>query len=428
MKVWDVVIVGAGPAGSTAASVTARAGLSVLLIDKARFPRDKPCAGGVSVKSLHEIGLTPPREVIQREITGLILGGPGGGSSGGHSGFLIRHPAGERIAVTVRRREFDAFLVDLATAEGACFRDGVEVSGLEERDDSVSLRLATCGCPGYSRPDYFRPGHSQPVHSQEEGITARFVIGADGAMGRTAALSGLRRRWRRFELGLGIFVEVAPGEASPEAFQLYCLPGIPCSFGWVFPYRDSVNVGLGASALFSDRVIGTFHSFFGHVKTLWHLGEPAGSPTCYILPAGGFARRIATKRVLLAGDAAGLVDPFSGEGIYSAVVSGRMAGEVVAGALRGDLAPGQASREYQRACHARLTRQFRLAMIMSLMSGYKSATGFRLVQHDPGITENLVRLMKEGDHVYRRLLWWHLQCLPVGLLRVAGINRQGTRK
>ncbi|HHY97420.1 MAG TPA: geranylgeranyl reductase family protein [Firmicutes bacterium] len=369
MDIWDLVVIGAGPAGSSAARVAANLGLRVLLIDKARFPRDKRCAGGVSRKALAAIPEPLPGNVIEREITSLILGGPGD--------FLIQESTGAPIAVTVRRSVFDSFLVDLAIGAGAEFRDNTEVLDLDEHEGFVSISLGN-------------------VPRAAENVRASFVIGADGAQGKVAALSGIRRKWRRIELGVGLYIETTLGKAPPEAMHLYCLPELPCSFGWMFPYRDSANVGIGTWGPFSSRIPPVFHSFLERLKTKWGIRNLSQCRKRYILPAGGFTRRIAKSRILLAGDAAGMVDPFSGEGIYYAIKSGAMAAETVARAIRSYAHPADIAMGYQRLCYSHFIKEFRLSAIRAFTSGYKNKIGFWFLRHDPRIAKRLIDIITGG--------------------------------
>src|SRR3954454_649900 len=154
MEKFDVTVVGAGPAGSTTAYCLARAGASVLLIDKARFPRDKPCGGGISARALQELPIDPS-PVVEHVVDKMEL------SFGGGRSFV--RGGCRPLAHMTQRRRLDHFLASQAAAAGAEFRDDVTVTEVSEQGVRVEGRL----------------------------IPTRLLIGADGANGATARSLGL---------------------------------------------------------------------------------------------------------------------------------------------------------------------------------------------------------------------------------------------
>ncbi len=208
MERYDVAIVGAGPAGSTVAYRLARARARVLLIDKMRFPRDKPCGGGLTMRAVRELPF-PVEPVVEDRITRTrcrLRYGP-----------KIEHESPRVLCLMTQRRRLDAFLVEQAVAAGAEFRDGVHVAV----DSETELRV-----------------DGRPV---EVGA----VIGADGANGITA---------RSLGLGGAIVNGVAlEGNLPYEGLPLGSWHGtlvlelgtVPGGYGWIFPKGDHVNVGVG---------------------------------------------------------------------------------------------------------------------------------------------------------------------------------------
>jgi len=156
--VWDVLVVGAGPAGSSAARVAAEGGARVLLLDRARFPRYKTCGGGITGFSLRAMP-DAARRAFEAEITDFGL------SRRGRDRVMLH--ADEAFLRMVQRERFDQLLVDEAVAAGAVFRDGSSVRGLAEDDDGVTVRL------------------------EGEQLRARVVVGADGSNGRTGGYVGV---------------------------------------------------------------------------------------------------------------------------------------------------------------------------------------------------------------------------------------------
>ena len=288
-----MLVVGAGPAGSAAAIHLARGGARVLLADRARFPRDKPCGGGLTGRALRHLpcDVSPVVEhVVDRFVLRL-----------GYGRRFARGSEGPLILMTQRRR-LDLHLAEQAASAGAEFRDATRVERLVVDGDGVSALV------GSSR------------------VRAPFVVGADGANGIVARAAGL---------GEGIVTGVAleanadwavldPAPYSGSAWvELGVVPG---GYGWVFPKSDHANLGVGGwhgegSRLRAHlerlaRVHGADPTLLrdvrGHRLPMRRLGAPA-----------------ARGRALLVGDAAGLVDPLSGDGMYEAFVSARLAADAV---------------------------------------------------------------------------------------------------
>lgn len=296
MKV-DVLVVGAGPAGSSAAIHLARGGARVLLADKARFPRDKPCGGGLTGRALKRIPVDPT-PVIERDV----------------DRFELRLRYGTRFARThseplirmTQRRRLDAFLAEHAAAAGAELRDGARVEPIELDDTGVTARVGA------------------------DTVRAAVVIGADGANGVVARAAGLGDGIvRGVALEGNVPFDALRGELDRTAvIELAVLPG---GYGWVFPKGDHANLGVGGWGSEGPRLrdhlarlagehglsLDVLTDLRGHRLPMRRLGTPAGR-----------------GRVLLVGDAAGLVDPLSGDGLYEAFVSSRLAADAI---LDGDL-------------------------------------------------------------------------------------------
>jgi geranylgeranyl reductase family protein len=285
---FDAVVVGAGPAGSATAIRLARGGARVLLADRARFPRDKPCGGGLTGRAARElpVDVTPVVEDVVRTFEVRL---------GYRKRFERR--SDEPLVLMTQRRRLDAFLAEQAAAAGAVFRDGITVEGLTVGPDGAELRVG-----------------GSPVH-------ARVLVGADGVNGRIARAAGL---------GGGILYGIAlegngplrdtqPGRATVE------LGVVPGGYGWVFPKDGHANYGVGGWAAEGPRLR-------EHLRRLCaEHGVDAGALSDL------HGRRLPIRRttgvargpVLLVGDAAGLVDPLSGDGIYEALVSARLAAEAI---------------------------------------------------------------------------------------------------
>jgi geranylgeranyl reductase family protein len=269
---FDALVVGAGPAGSMTAFHLARGGARVLVVDKARFPRDKPCGGGVTLRAVRQLpfSIAP---VVEDEIEVLELGV----RYRRRSARRLRRPA---ILMTTRRR-LDEFLLDRAQEAGAEFR-----------------------------------------HGTKGGVAAAVVIGADGANGTTGREAGLPGHFKTIGLEANAAVD-AERFAGKAVLELGVVPG---GYGWIFPKGDHVNVGVGGWLEEGPRLR-------EHLARLCREHRiPQGAVTDvrgHHLPCRTPGAPIGAGRTLLVGDAAGLVDPLSGDGIYEAFVSARLAAEAV---------------------------------------------------------------------------------------------------
>jgi geranylgeranyl reductase family protein len=284
---YDVAIVGAGPAGSTAAYRLARAHARVLLVDKMRFPRDKPCGGGLTMRAVRQLPFSVDPVVedrITRARCRLRYGG------------VIERESDQVLCLMTQRRRLDAFLVERAVEAGAAFRDGVRVSIESDTE----------------------------IHVDGEPLEVQAVIGADGANGVTARTLGLAG---------GIVNGVAlegnlPYDRLPRGawrgLLVLELATVPGGYGWIFPKGDHVNVGVGGWGKEGPRLRQHLRVLCEHYGIeLRELSELRG----HRLPMRRRETVLARGRAVLVGDAAGVLDPVSGDGIYEAFVTSRLAAE-----------------------------------------------------------------------------------------------------
>jgi geranylgeranyl reductase family protein len=316
----DAVIVGAGPAGSTAALCLARAGARVALVDRRAFPRDKACGdlvGPRGVRLLEQFGVEPAQA---RRVGDMIVVGP--------SGRRVLLPALGGVdypgyALAVSRLALDR----------ALFEAAVEAGARPVRD----LVLGLNGAP-------HRPTGIQLAGGGE--VRADVIIGADGATSRVAEAAGLvdsRRVLWGFALRSYLDVPVELPHIllwEPERWQLF--PG----YGWIFPTDDGrANVGLGL-AVAMDRMLARragerFGEFCEHLHRRGLLPARGYGSVPRLggwLKMGMIGTVPARGTVLLAGDAAGLINPLQGEGIAQAMASGQAAASAILAGAPADVA------------------------------------------------------------------------------------------
>jgi geranylgeranyl reductase family protein len=311
----DVVVVGGGPAGSLAALTLAARGVRVVLLDKKRFPRDKPCGGGIRYSVFDRFpGLTTllRSTVAIHEIRKVLMESPGGAT--------VLATSERPFYVTLRRTEFDAALLAAARAGGAEVAEGERVSDIERTHEGLTVRTIA-----------------------GTAIRARIVVGADGVNSLVALAAGLTRGFAENGLAIDTMEETELAELSTvdsdTMYVAYGYKGWP-GYGYVFPKTAHVDAGVGFLLSFFKRELSgspyEHHRRFLEeaVDKNWVSGRSnQANFKAYRLPLGGPIARTYADGVLLAGDAAGFVNAYTGEGIYYAMVTGQLAGDAAARAL-----------------------------------------------------------------------------------------------
>ncbi|MDI6888574.1 MAG: geranylgeranyl reductase family protein [Methanocellales archaeon] len=369
MNRYDVVVVGAGPAGATAARRCSLFGLSTLLIEAKKLPRHKLCGGAVTEKALAELGFALDHDLIESEIYGVTV------STTKVPPFTTR--SNRRIMVLVSRDKFDHFLANKAADAGAEVLDGERVVGVRVNNEDVSIKT-----------------DGREIHS-------KIVIGADGINSTVARETGLRERVRK---ALCMVTEVNVDVAQitdPRLIRLY-FGVVKNGYGWIFPKRYRLNIGVGSPHLRSQ----VFHEFIGRLD----LGLDFSKPMAYHTPIwrkGEFA----TKRTMLAGDAAGFVDAFTGEGICYAIKSGRLCAETALEAV----ASGEycsTLKNYARRCCQEIGAELRLAYWMNKIMSLNYDWCLGIGRGDPTVANKFLDVIR-GNATYKELLQHLMVRVPV---------------
>jgi len=387
-----VLVVGAGPAGATAARTLALAGIPVRLLDRSTFPRNKPCGGGISVRVLSRFPYLKqelPR-IATHALSRLHLEGPEGESTIIQSDI----PA----ALMIRRVEFDNLLVSLAVRAGADLVTGADI--VQASVDGGRVRL---------------------IARDGRGFEAGTVIAADGVHSVIARRLGLNRGWSPSSVALDMMEETprsALRDVDPStlwvAYGFDPRPnrngdsGSPEGYAYVFPKRDHVNVGIGYRLSYYRAAIedSPYALQRGFIDQLRSRGIIAGESvrrnfTPFHIPVGGPLRRPGRGRVLLAGDAGGFVNAFTAEGIYYAMVSGDLAARAIIDA-QDDRDAGFA-RRYRWACRREMGLELRDSVLIQryLFSDRRRiARVIRSAARHPAITK-LILDYAIGSRSYR---------------------------
>jgi geranylgeranyl reductase family protein len=311
---YDAIIVGAGPAGSTCAYRLATAGASVLLLDRARFPRDKPCGGAVTARALRELPVEID-DVVERVVSRFEL------RLRHHHGFS--RSASVPLAYMTQRRRLDSHLLDRAVAAGVELRTGTAAAEIRQDgvdDDYAAVVIGADGANGVCR----RALASEPKH--------RHAVALEGNLPHHGA--AFRHYAQRLVLEFGT---------------------IPGGYGWVFPKGDHLNVGVGGWKSEAPRLR----------RHLARLCEAHGFEIAALedvrghhLPFRTRGSGLAQGRIALIGDAGGLADPLSGDGIYEAALSAKLAAKHSLRILAGE---ETSFREYARELKAELAPLLRIS-------------------------------------------------------------------
>lgn len=371
----DVIVVGAGPAGATTATILAQKGYDVLLLDRQSFPRDKACGDAVPaavIGMLHRLGMKEKVEAAEARgelypLTQMLLVSPNGHAL---QAEFRKGEAGTDSYVSPRYY-FDALIQEHAVASGAEFRQA-RVTGPVMENGRVT-------------------GVKARVNGSTEALPAKVVVGADGvtsSIARTLRPKSEQHEDAHRAVALRAYIDDLEEEPHQVEFYLYdeILPG----YAWIFPTgRRTANIGLGMR-------LDHFRELDRSLEDMLHdfLQMPAIEER---LLNGGELRDVATWQLnfgsqkgmqytydgaLLVGDAAGFINPLTGGGIHNSLVSAELAAYTIDQAMRAGDTSYEAMRGYERQCHEAMWGSMR-----------RSFTLQRMLYHVPFLVDFLVRWM-----------------------------------
>jgi len=360
---FDVIVVGGGPAGATAAKVLGQAGVSTLLLDKSAFPRDKPCGGGISARVTKRFPYIEAalESIPTKWISKIYFEGP--------SGVAVEYESQERLYLMLRRFEFDHLLLSLA-------RGHIELQA------PALVRKVLIDTEGVRV--------TAEVEGEPREYRGRVILGCDGANSVVARAAGLRSGSVQNEYAIDMMEETPYQELDfidRDRIYVYYRTQGQYGYGYVFPKANHLNLGIGFKLdYYLSQLRGRQYSYFrafaedlAAKRLISGKSNPANF-RAFPLPISGPLRRTFAERVVLCGDAGGFVNAFTAEGIYYAMVSGENAARTAIDALRENRFGVERMRGYEQAWKNEIGVELS-----------KSVRIHRLMFADPGRMDRVVR-------------------------------------
>ena len=334
---YDVIISGAGPAGSVAAYHCARLGLNTLLLERGAIPRPKCCAGGMLLRALSRLPFALPSDVVQKEIKGFVMQ---------IGDYRRAFDFEEIVGVVVKREMLDSFLAEQAQKAGATLWVSVGVSDVAESESQVRV-ITSLGT-----------------------VEGRTMIVAEGATSRSARQ--LFGEYPKEQLAMGVATDVTFAFDIGNAIEIHLI-GTPTAHyqfrtsfplnGWMFPHKLGANIGAVGLGATKQQLHDSVEKIKKYSEARYGTFLSEGPISAHPIPIAP-RKVLHSRRALAVGDAAGLANPITGEGMTYAFTSGTLAAHSVKAALeRGSTLT--AFREYEAQCREAMIKDLRAAALLS---------------------------------------------------------------
>jgi geranylgeranyl reductase family protein len=367
-QIYDVAIAGAGPAGSFLAYTLAKQGVRVLLLEKHSLPRDKVCAGGLTVRAA---------SIIPFDLSGIIESTIFGINLSYRSVFKEARTYEKPIAYTVMRDKFDFLLTSQAVAAGVELREGVEIQSVIPDNNQVRLKTS------------------------RESFTTPVLVGADGANSAVVRSLQLKRGYS-YSIGLNSNIAIPPDTFIKWDGLIGLDYGVLGSYAWVFPKRERFSVGAWSSVRQAHK-LKPYISYLVKAYKFIPLDDPPVKG--HLMPLRKASTPLTFQRVLLVGDAAGIIDPLIGEGIFYSLRSSQLAAETIIRLLENKTTD---LHEYDLAVNRILTPELKIAARIQLLNSLAPRFFFYLLCHNDRFWRAFCHMMR-GERSYvelkNRLAW-----------------------
>ena len=390
---YDVTIVGAGPAGSTAAKFLSEQGIKTLLIDKDKFPRDKPCGGGLPYRVIKRYPYVEKENLVESYSYG-------GYASLGISTYKLKYEGDEPLVGMVLRKKFDSKLVELAIDAGSQFKQG-KVIDIKITNDDAKIFL-----------------------ENGEQIISDVIIGADGANSIIAKKTGLRPK--DFLMGVCILKEFKLDKKTLDDYftekricHVHSRFGDISGYGWVFPKKEHLNIGIGqmVKAKKIEKKVNLNHLFEEYIEALKKENVIPNNIGVGKTVGGGLPiyplEKPYSNRLILIGDAGGFISCTTGEGIFYAMASGEDAAKVITEAINNRKTDEESLSKFQEVCYNDFGKE--LAMLKKMIK--RQSVGsvkkmFKKAYYDPKLTKLILEfslgkssIMENKNALVRRYLY-----------------------